>query len=85
MRQPLTYVKRTITTSNCYGQRVNDHGEFEDYNAVLYGGGFTPKQATTTLRQRKGDPSICINNVEEESHLYRIDYEEIVKYGTICD
>lgn len=67
--EPQTYIYRTITTTVCNGQHINDHGEFEDFTDIILKN-VSPQEATRILRTRHNDQSIAINNVETETRRY---------------
>ena len=53
----LNNIYRTITDTRCYGQYVNDHGEFDDFTAAIVGS-FDKEKATKVLRKEYADNTI---------------------------
>lgn len=67
--EPQTFIYRTITTTVCNGQHIDDHGEFADFTDIILKN-VSPQEATRILRTRHGDQSIAINNVETDTRRY---------------
>lgn len=70
-------IRRTITTTACLGQHVNQFGEFEDFCDTI-GRDVDEEQASRILRQRWNDQSITINKVEKETSQYVMTVEEFI-------
>lgn len=70
-------ISRTITTTACIGQHVNDYGEFEDFCDVTT---FptTAEKASKFFRRKYKDNSITINAVEQETRTYYMSVEEFI-------
>lgn len=70
-------ITRTITSTACMGQRVNDYGEFEDFCDVTT---FPTdcEKASKYFRRKYKDNSITINAVEQETHTYYMSVEEFI-------
>lgn len=77
-------IRRTITSTACLGQHVNEFGEFEDFCDVI-AKNVTEDQASKILRQRWHDESIVINKVESETHQYVLSVEEFIAYAHEID
>lgn len=77
-------IYRTVTVSTCNGQRVDGHGEFEDYGVTLYRD-VDPIEATNYMRRAESDPSITINNVQTVTHRYKMTIADFVKNASILD
>lgn len=73
-------IRRTITTTACLGQHVNEFGEFEDFCDVVPRA-VTEAQASRILRARWNDESIVINHVDHETHVYMLSVEEFIAYA----
>lgn len=73
-------VGRTVTVTECNGQRVNrTSGEFVDFVHTLVGE-HTPEQATMICRRM--DPSITINNVEVFTDYYTMPTDKFIALAT---
>lgn len=70
-------IGRTITTTQCNGQRVVN-GEFTDYFRVLTGE-YDVKRATTKLRKMENDETIVINNCEIIRNFYGMSLKTFVE------
>lgn len=70
-------ITRSITTTACIGQHVNQYGEFEDFCDVT---SFptTEEKASKYFRRKYNDQSITINKVEQETHVYYMSVEEFI-------
>lgn len=70
-------ITRSITTTACIGQHVNEYGEFEDFCDVLT---FptTAEKASKYFRRKYNDQSITINKVEQETHVYYMSVEDFI-------
>lgn len=73
-------IRRTITTTACLGQHVNEFGEFEDFCDTI-GQDVDEDKASRILRQRWKDSSITINKVEKETNQYVMSVEEFIAYA----
>lgn len=78
--EPQTYIYRTITTTMCNGQHIDDHGEFADFTDIILKN-VTPQEATRILRTRHNDQSVTINNVETETRRYRMSITQYIAYA----
>ena len=75
-------IRRTITISVCFGQRVNALGEFEDFVEDITHA-TTADKATRHFRRKYGDESITINKVERVTDTYYLSEDEFLKYAHI--
>lgn len=76
-------IGRNVTVTHCNGQRVTNTREgpvFEDFSIDVYGC-YTAERATTYVRRLVKDSSIVINNVEHETHHYKMKIQDFIKYG----
>lgn len=73
-------IRRTITTTACLGQHVNQFGEFEDFCDTI-GRDVDEAQASRILRQRWHDQSITINKVEKETCTYVMTVDDFIAYA----
>lgn len=70
-------IMRTITTTACLGQHINDYGEFEDFCDVIPQD-VDCEKASNILRKKWKDQSITINKVNKEKHRYTMTVEEFL-------
>ena len=70
-------ITRSITTTACIGQRVNQYGEFEDFCDVTTFPTNVEK-ASKYFRRKYNDQSITINKTEQETHVYYMSVEEFI-------
>ena len=70
-------IKRTITTSACLGQCVNECGEFEDFVDVIPQD-VSCNKASVILRKKWHNQSIVINKIDKETHVYEMSVEEFI-------
>lgn len=68
----------SVILTSCYGQVLNDDGEFEDFSAVFLGGTDTTK-ATKYYRNLLDNDTIVINNVEEKCYLCTMPFSEFLE------
>lgn len=73
-------IRRTITLSACIGQRVNEHGEFEDFCEV-WPQDLTPEKASNIFRRKYNDQSITICHVEKDTKTYVCSVDEFIAYA----
>lgn len=78
-------IKRTVTLTRCYGQRVTPLGEFADVDEIIYRPVMDTVHASQILRSQLQDESIVINNYESETNHYVMDVETFVTYATVTD
>lgn len=75
-----TVIYRTVITTMCSGQQINDHGEFVDfYDEINRDVGI--ETANRVLRRRYGDESIVINRIEKKTAKYRMPISEFVRWA----
>lgn len=77
-------VRRTLTVSVCFGQRLNALGEFEDFDETIFRA-TTPERATRYLRRKYGDDTITVNRVESDTSVYELSFEDFLKYAHIVE
>ena len=80
----LNNIYRTIRDTRCYGQHVNDHGEFEDFTAVIVGS-FDEEKATKVLRKEYADNTIVINRVEHQTTKYRLSLARFIDNAEVIE
>lgn len=80
----LNNIYRTITDTRCYGQHVNDHGEFDDFTAVLVGS-YDEEKATKALRKEYADNTIVINRVEHQTTKYRLSLAHFIENAEVIE
>lgn len=80
----LNNIYRTITDTRCYGQHVNDHGEFEDFTAAIVGS-FDEEKATKVLRKEYADNTIVINRVEHQTTKYRLSLARFIENAEVVE
>lgn len=80
----LNNIYRTITDTRCYGQHVNDHGEFEDFTAAIVGS-FDEEKATKVLRKEYADNTIVINRVERQTTKYRLSLAHFIENAEVIE
>lgn len=80
----LNNIYRTITDTRCYGQHVNDHGEFEDFTAVIVGS-YDEEKATKALRKEYADNTIVINRVEYQTTKYRLSLAHFIENAEVIE
>lgn len=62
----LKTIKRTVYASACYGQRINEQGEFEDFFDTILDR-VSPRQATVIMQNKYNDRTIVVFKVETEA------------------
>ena len=75
-------IKRTLTVSVCFGQRLNALGEFEDFTEDLFRA-TTCERATRYFRRKYGDDTIVINHIESDTSTYVLPFEDFLRYALI--
>lgn len=73
-------IRRRVTASVCFGQRVNALGEFEDFDETVTRA-ITPEMATRAFRRKYGDPTITVNHVETATDVYELSFEDFLRYA----
>lgn len=74
-------IKRTFYTTTCTGERINDHGEYEDYTTTLEGD-YSAVRATKYLQRKLKDQSLYINHTECNSETRILSIEDFKKYSS---
>ena len=77
-------IKRTVSYTAAFGQRINALGEFEDVCEALEGV-HDAKFCQAKLRRKYDDDTICINYVESETGTYVLSGEDFLKYATLVE
>lgn len=75
-------IRRTLTVSVCFGQRLNALGEFEDFCEDLFRP-TTPEKATRHFRRKYHDDTITINCVETDTSTYRLSFEDFLQHAVV--
>ena len=77
-------IRRRVTASVCFGQRVNAIGEFEDFDETVTRA-ITPEMATRAFRRKYGDPTITVNHVETATDVYELSFEDFLRYAHLVE
>lgn len=80
----LSPIKRTVYTTICNGERVNEHGEYEDFTCELLGD-YSSVRATAALRRKYQDDTITISNTETTAEKRILSVENFLKYSEPYD
>lgn len=77
-------IRRRVTASVCFGQRVNALGEFEDFDETVTRA-ITPEMATRAFRRKYGDPTITVNHVETATDVYELSFDDFLRYAHLVE
>lgn len=77
-------IKRTLTFTVAFGQRINALGEFEDIVETL-DNEHDAKDCQKRLRKKYNDDTICINHVEVDTGTYVLSGEDFMRYAVQVD
>lgn len=77
-------IRRIVTVSVCFGQRINALGEFEDFCEDVFRA-IRPDTATAYFRRKYGDSTITINRVESDTSTYVLSFEDFLRHAHVED
>lgn len=75
-------IRRTLSVTVCFGQRLNALGEFEYFCDNVFRP-TTPERATRYFRRKYGDDTIVINHVETDTSTYALSFEDFLNYAHV--
>ena len=73
-------IRKTVTLTVCFGQRLNALGEFEDFVEDLPRA-ITAERATKYFRRKYKDDTITINHTEEDTSTYELSLDGFLKHA----
>lgn len=77
-------IRKTVTVSVCFGQRINALGEFEDFCDSVFRA-IRADTATRYFRRKYGDQTITVNHVESDTSTYSMSFEEFMEHAHVIE